>query len=226
MIEVDTQDIGVTDHAQFRYCERIVGPETIIGEKKLIQINRNPITRHLETNNQIKRYVLLYREQITNNIRNIFLRSDFIYRGAFGGDGTTRDYYLHDDIVLISEANREHPCIVTLYRAELGFPEREANRNFAQWLKEVICTLRNEVEITKNTQNQIISQRQAANDVLEEQIMDLTAKLKDLRDAHTTNCGIIKNSQAKINSAVKSLEEKAHLLCNCVDYRKDMMSAE
>jgi hypothetical protein len=223
MLDFKLDDINVCEHAKLRYCERIVGISKFIDPVTLEKIDRIQDTRarFTEVNNEIKRYLIKNNDRIVDDIRNMFLYSELVYRGAFGGNGTTKDYYSRDDIILVSETSR--PQIITLYRAEFGFGSRD--RQLALDLKEDIATRRKEVDAVKAQVELEIPPLREANAKIDEDIKNLESQVELLRSIRKTNTDVIDSKQTKIILANKRLEQIAHQLCNNTDYRRDMTSA-
>lgn len=90
--------INVTRHARERYCERIKG----IADKT----ERNA---YITTNEEI----------ILSHINAMFSHSKFIFRGKIGGDNTTKNFYLHQDIAMVVSDDNN---LVTIFKVNFEFP--------------------------------------------------------------------------------------------------------
>lgn len=91
--------INITRHARERYCERIKG-----------------ITDKLERN----AYITNNEALILSHINNMFSHSSFIFRGKIGGDNTTKNFYLHQDIAMVVSDDNN---LITIFKVNFEFPD-------------------------------------------------------------------------------------------------------
>jgi len=101
-----------TDHACARYCERIIGMPV------------KSILKYLEEN---KKEIQGYINQLANN-------STFLYHGKTDSKHAPSDYYINDDIILISRGG----YIRTLYRVKFNLPQRSARKIIRNLVNEIL----------------------------------------------------------------------------------------
>lgn len=104
--------MNLTDHACFRYAERIVNLER----------------------KEAKRYAIRNRDKIVRYVTKMIDHATFIWCGRLGSN-QERNFYLRDSIILVTDKHDE--TVITLYRADYGFSE-ETNRQFVKELLEEI----------------------------------------------------------------------------------------
>jgi hypothetical protein len=224
MIEIEKDLIDVRHHVKVRYCERIIGLDAVVGKEELERINAivNPKARDTELKSKINGYITLNDERIINDIRTAFIYSDFVYRGSFGGDNTTKDFYVRDDIVFVSETQR--PRLITLYKVDFGFKEK--NRELVQWVKDSIEKLRDRAENIKSQVEDFVLEKKIQNLEYDDQIKNAEATLEALRKLKKANQETIDAEQAKLVIANKELEQSVFMLCNNPAFKRDILEGD
>lgn len=112
--------MNITNHAKERYVERIKG---------------------IKDTKEIKRYIATEEDRIEREISKLYEYSELIFRGQVGGNNTTSDFRLNNDICLVVDEE----CIRTIYRINFAFPEH-TRLMVIEDLKKEIRKLQPEIE--------------------------------------------------------------------------------
>ena len=120
----------ITKHACRRYVERIKGISDQRERDAYISENQTILYEH---------------------INKMFDHSEFIYRGQIGGDKTTKDFYIHQDICFVVSNDSR---IITIFKIIFSFTE-ELNPVIREELIKKIKELKIKIEEeTEKTQEE------------------------------------------------------------------------
>jgi dsDNA-specific endonuclease/ATPase MutS2 len=126
---------------------------------------------------------------------------------------------MRDDIVLVTDM--ASTTIVTLYRVDFGFPG-EANKVAIDSLKAEIEKLRNEFEGRREEIKTYLEERIADVDSIKFQINNLKEQVEILEQQKKMLLSEIEGQQLGLQLIDKQMYNYAHMLCNNVDFKKDL----
>lgn len=189
-------NIDITNHAKERYVERIKG---IIDKQ------------------EIKRYLSTEDEKIVKEINKLYQYSELIYRGQIGGDKTTKDFMLNNDICLVAD----NDCIRTIYRINFAFPE-PTRLMVINDLKNEIRRLQEEVE----EENKLLQEKDldinTSIKLLELEIKNLQEEIEVKKAEIEANEAIKKANRGNIRLLNRTLQTYAEQLLGNTQYKKDI----
>jgi len=170
-----------TDHACKRYCERIIGMPT----------------------KSIPAYLAENKEEIQGYIKIFVKESTFLYHGKIDPKHAPSDYYIHDDIILISRGG----YIRTLYRVKFNLPQRSSRKI----IKNLVA------EIQRQQRLLIEAQEVAArkNNVQERKLAEVDRKILRARQwlkALETKKQLINSRIKRINSKPETIDYDIQLI--------------
>lgn len=194
--------INLTNHCKERYVERIKG-----------------ITDTIE----IKTYVAQNDDKITEHILKLYEYSTFLYKGQIGTDRVTRMFYINDDIVLVLDT--AETCIISMYKVDFGFPKHTN--------KAVIKDLISELEIINSKLEQEVVIFNELKEVKQNEIEDLALQIKNLQEQieileakKKIEQSNIEAGMLNINFLHKQAEHYATMLCNSLDFKRDIKNGK
>lgn len=189
--------MNITNHAKERYVERIKG---------------------INNKNEIKQYIAQNENIVEDHILKLYNYSEKIFTGQIGGDKTTKDFYLSNDICLVIDGD----CIRTIYKINFAFPE-QTRLMVIEGLKDEIIKLKDEIE----TEMQDAESLKDDHDV---RINNIKANIKLLKDAIEVKEDELKIHEQERNLLYKKIKQKNNYLQNYAeqlfgntDYKKDMV---
>lgn len=190
--------MDVTKHCRERYVERIKGINNSIERKEYI------------ANNQ---------EQIDIDINKLFEFAKFIDTEQIGGDKTSKNFYINDNIILV--VNTENTVIITLYKVDFGFSPK-TNRNIIKDLLEEIEEEKNNVVKFDNRNKEYRNSQQLKIDEYKNKISELEESIS----LYKTKINSINNEiyiQTKEgNISLLKLKDRVNKLCNSIEYKNDL----
>jgi Chromosome segregation ATPases len=187
-----------TKHSLERWVERIVGITDIRERKEYIAKNSDILKEHI---NKTLEY------------------AEFIYKGQIG-DNITRNYYIHNDIILV--LNTANDAVVTVYKVDFGFPH-ELNLQVAKGLLAEIRRLSEEKGKLDLAALEEIERLKATRDSLDQQEEILKEQLRLIQERKKAIDEEIKthNSEAKVVEL--DIKKYTQQLVNSKEYKEDLL---
>lgn len=195
--EYEYRHINITRHARERYCERVKG----IADKT----ERNA---YITTNEEI----------ILSHINSMFSHSKFIFRGKIGGDNTTKNFYLHQDIALVVSDDNN---LITIFRVNFEFPS-DAKFYVINSLVEHILDLEERFKEEKEKVDSRIFDIEMEKEKNEAEIKELETRIKLLKDKNTMLDMEKKTSLQEVSLISSQQQRYAWQLFGNSDYKNDI----
>lgn len=190
--------MNVKRHFKVRYLQRIEG---------------------LSDDQEIKRALATRDDYLTDSALKMYEHSRFLWRGQLG-DNITRSYWINGDLILVTDV--DETCLITLYRADFGFPP-ETNRRVIQdligeieELRSVLCDRQRELNDTLHTCDRQIDEIDARLKELEAQMELLRQQKKVLQEERAA-------AAKEAQPILREIDRYAVMLCNTVQYRNDLV---
>ena len=190
--------MDITNHCKRRYAERI---------------------KNINNSVEVKEYISLNSDQIEKDINKIFEHAQFIATSQVGGDKTSKNFYISDNVILV--VNTEDTAIITLYKVDFGFPDR-TNRAITKDLLEEIAKLNNKLQQENNSIDKYVGSKKLdidnwnnEIDCLQEQISSFKRKIK-IAEAD------IDEKRKSTNVTNLQLKDYTNKLCNSLAYKMDL----
>ena len=191
--------MNYTKHFLERWVERIVG-----------------ITDTRERNE----YIVKNKERIIEHSTTMFENSRKIYTGQIGSN-VTRNYYIKDDIILIT--NTTDDALITVYKIDLGFTNR-INLMVAKELLDEINQLNEEKEkVELETLNEIEDMKLKVYKI-EEEIENLSKQINNLNKLKESIESTIKSTENVSENTELELKRLTSLLVNSKEYKEDLQT--
>lgn len=191
--------MNYTKHFLERWVERIVG-----------------ITDTRERNE----YIVKNKERIIEHSTTMFENSRKIYTGQIGSN-VTRNYYIKDDIILIT--NTTDDALITVYKIDLGFTNR-INLMVAKELLDEINQLNEEKEkVELETLNEIEDMKLKVYKI-EEEIENLSKQINNLNKLKESIESTIKSTENVNENTELELKRLTSLLVNSKEYKEDLQT--
>ncbi|HLO11103.1 MAG TPA: hypothetical protein VK190_02480 [Pseudoneobacillus sp.] len=190
--------MNVSEHCKERYVERIKG-----------------ITEKLE----IKQYLVDNGERIVDNINKMFEFSNFIFKGQIGGDKITRNFYIKDDTIFVTDTASS--CIITLYKVDFGFPEDATKAAIKSLIRE-IEDLNTKIESEKLIIGEFTAVKQLELENIDSEIKNVQAQLDILKSKRQFAYDELTYRNADLQLFNKKAEQYATLLCNSLAFKLDV----
>lgn len=189
--------MNITKHARERYVERVKG---------------------ITTKNEIRQYIVENEEMLDNHILKLFEHSDKIYTGQVGGDKTTKDFYITNDICIVADSE----CIRTIFIINFAFPEK-TKMVVIEDLKEEIMRLQSDIEIEKEESDK---ERDKLNHSIEKLKQDI-ANYEELIDIRQSEIRMYETQKQVLNKKTQQsyryLNNYADQLFGNTEYKKDLL---
>lgn len=186
--------MNITKHFLERYVERIVEID------------------------EVKSYIAMNKDMLEEHILKTFEHSEKIYRGQIG-DNITRNYYIKDDIVMIS--NTTDDALITVYKVDLGFTD-ELNKTVRQGLIEEIRSLTQSKEAIDGIVYVSVDKINNEIDNIDEEIKLLNKKIEILKSEKEFKKEEINQHKSKSLNAGLDIKKYTLMLVNSKDYKKDL----
>lgn len=193
---------------------------------KKINVTKHTLERWIERilelpNSEIANYMNSNRQMLIDNINETFNYATFIYKGQVGGDKVTRNFYLHNDTVFIT--NTDNTAIITVYKVDLGFTS-ELNSTVRKGLLVEIEKLTLEKEAIDFEGLQAFEKLQHESKTIDDNINILQQQIEQLKIQKR-----IVNEEAKLINAKSSYVDKeinkfVLMLVNSLEYKLDIQS--
>ena len=190
--------MDITKHAFERYVERIIGIKDRFAMKQYLEKNRKQITEHII---KLKDY------------------SRLIYTGQIGGDKTTKDFYVHQDIVMVT--NKQQNTIITIFKLNFPYPEDAKNCVIQSLIRE-IEKLDLEIEEAREVNKINLEINDYEREKIKCEIITLEEKIKLLK----TKDGILELERKEMLEEVVSMNKQrdqfAQHLLGKSEYKEDL----
>ena len=167
----------------------------------------------------IKDYILKNKNQITDEILEIFEESTYIYKEKIGEYPVDAHYYIYQNINII--VNETNDCIITLYPINFGFECDKTNSTIINNLIENIENLKLELTKVNEENNLEIQQKELLLTNVNTEIeyllsqIDILKSQKNLIEQEIKHLNIVPD---KIKNKIKRYVTK---LCYSILYKKD-----
>ena len=191
--------MNCTKHFLERWVERIVG-----------------ITTEKERNE----YIIINREMISEHANKTFEYAEFIWKGQIG-DNVTRNYYIKDDLIFVNNVSDD--AFITIYKIDLGFPEKLnviARKELMEEIKK-LTSEKEEIEFQIELQVEDIYHKA---DSLEEQIRIAKEQVVNMEKERDFYKQEAKALQSKSLNTGLDLKRYTLMLVNSKDYKKDLQT--
>ena len=188
-----------TKHFNIRWAERIV---------------------ELKDEKEIREYVTLNKEMINEHANKTFEFAQFLYSGQIG-DNITRNYYIKDDIVFVT--NTTDDAFITVYKVDMGFTSA-LNATVRKGLIKEIGRLSKEKEDIEFIILQEVEDKEFDIQNSDEQIKILEEQLNNLKKDRDFKKEEIKNIKSKSLNAGLDLRRYTIMLVNSKEYKSDLVS--
>lgn len=191
--------LNCTNHFLERWVERMVGIKEDKEKREYMSKNRDMIVQHANT---------------------MFENATFLLKGQIG-DNTTKNYYIKDDTILIS--NTTDDALITIYKIDLGFtPELnvQVRKGLVQEIEklneqkqDIESHIKYEVEMKKHESSCLDDEAK----ILEEQLNNVRKRKKFLDE----EVKMIENKSLNTGLEVKRY---TLMLVNSQEYKEDLRS--
>jgi len=167
----------------------------------------------------IKDYILKNKNQITDEILEVFEGSTYIYKEKIGEYPVDAHYYIYQNINII--VNETNDCIITLYPINFGFECDKTNSTIIGNLIENIENLKLELTKVNEENNLEIQQKELLLTNVNTEIeyllsqIDILKSQKNLIEQEIKHLNIVPD---KIKNKIKRYVTK---LCYSILYKKD-----
>lgn len=191
----------ISDHAQQRYAERIMGKDDNCDAKQFIINNKDKIQR---------------------DINKMIHHGQKIYSGKppqKGNQSNLVDVYLKDTWIVL--ANNNSKIVVTLYKIDLGLDD-EFNRGY---VSKMIDKLNERKRTLKDVQQRVQEESdmyQGMIDDFESQIKEYKTMIKNLEELCSGYKTVIHNNCVKVSQAEREVADVINTLVN----RKEFQALE
>lgn len=188
-----------TNHFNMRWVERIVG---------------------LNDEKEIREYVTNNKEMINEHANKTFEYAQFVHKGQIG-DNITRNYYVKDDIVYVT--NTSDDAFITVYKIDLGLTA-ELNSTVRKGLLEEIERLS---EIKDEIEFKILQEVEDKEFEIQntnEHIKILEEQLKNLKKDNEFKKEEVKNMKSQSLNTGLELRRFTLMLVNSKEYKNDLLS--
>lgn len=189
--------INCTKHSLQRWVERVIGIET--------KLERDA-------------YVTEMQEQLKVDMNKTLDYAMFVYKGQIG-DNITRNYYLKDEIVIVTDT--VNSAIITVWKIDFGFTG-DLNLTIAKRLVKEIHDLnaqKEEVEFKKLLEYEVLSDSLSKLNederLLKEQLKIISDKRKSVETAK-------KELDNDVNFVELEIKKYTNQLINSKEYREDL----
>lgn len=153
--------VNITRHCLERYVERIKG-----------------ITDKTEKN----AYITNNRERLEEHINEMFSHAKFIYKGQVGADNASKNFYLLQDVGFVLSTDNN---LITIFKINFDFPQ-DAKQYVIDSLVKHIQELEEQFKIEKEKVDEEIIQMEQQKELNNNEIKELEARIKLLKDKNTT----------------------------------------
>jgi cell division protein FtsB len=190
---------NLTNHFNERWVQRIVG---------------------ITTEREIKDYISKNKQMISEHANETIERAEFLWKGQIG-DNVTRNYYIKDDIILIT--NTGDDALITVYKIDFGFPEdvnKMARRRLTDEVKKLTLS---KIDLELQVMEQVDKAYHEA-DILEEQIKLLKEQIDNLEKQRAFKKDEAKMLQSKSLNTGLELKRYTMMLVNSQEYKEDLRS--
>lgn len=191
--------MNLTKHFSERWVERIVG---ITDDK------------------EIREYIGQNQNMIAEHANKTFEYATFIFKGQLG-DNITRNYYIEDEIVFIT--NTTDDAFITVYKVDLGFTS-ELNSTVRKGLIEEIKRLEQEKEDVEFQILLEVEDKEHEVVSLDDNIKILEEQLKNMKQRKDHVQAEVKSIKSKSLNTGLELKKYVLMLVNSKDYKKDLVS--
>jgi hypothetical protein len=192
--------MNLTNHCKERYVERIKG---IVGP-------------------EVRPYITLNDERISEHILKLHEHSIFLYKGQLGGDKVTKIFRINGDIVLVMDTAES--CIISMYKVDFGFPEH-TNRAVIKDLISELVELNTRIDTEAIAYEGVKESKQARVDDLTLEIKNLREQIEILEARKKIAQSEIEDGMLSIHTLRKQAEHYATMLCNSLDFKRDIKSS-
>lgn len=192
--------INITKHAFDRYAERILGYTDQFAARQYVNANE---------------------EKVTEDINKLFSFSTLLWTGQINGDKSTKNYYLKDNIILVTDTS--NTALITLYRIDFGF-SNEIDRIISEKLLEEILELQNKLSERKMAVAETAEIKKAELSNIESELFILKNQVKLLEFKRQAKDSEIKVLFNDVEIVSKQIEVKALKLCNSLEYKKELLA--
>lgn len=189
--------ISIKNHAKKRYVERIMGI-TEPQEVKVALVDMN--------------------ERIIEYVNRMYEHAAFIYRGQIG-DNTTKNYYLVDNVVLVTDVGNS--CVITLFKCSFDFGEKMDRIIIENEIKE-ISDLHTDLNQIDTEIIDFVEAKKTEIATIEMQLKAMEEQIKALRTMKSAAEEDIEAKRATKSFAMKEIERRACRICNSIEYRRDL----
>lgn len=190
---------NLTNHFYERWTQRIVG---------------------ISTEREIKDYINKNKQMISDHANETIERAEFLWKGQIGSN-TTMNYYIKDDIILIS--NTTDDALVTVYKIDFGFPE-DVNKMARRRLTDEVQKLTlGKIELELQVMEEVDKAYYEA-DQLEEEIKLLKEQMDNLEKQRVFKKEEAKMLQSKSLNTGLELKRYTMMLVNSQEYKEDLRS--
>lgn len=190
--------MNITNHCLDRYTERILG---------------------ISDTQTMKQYIAQNRDMLVKDIERILEYANMVYTGQINGDKSTKNYWLRDNIVIVTDTGNS--TAITLYKIDFGFGEKTDKMITSNLLDEItifrekICNIKSEIDNNVEYKKTEIGNIENEITALKEQIFMLEFKKNTLENE-------VKVAYNEVEMLNKNLEVRALKICNSAEYRKDL----
>lgn len=197
--EGEDKMINITKHCLDRYAERILGIEDLQTARQYINSNQ---------------------DKINEDIDKLFTYATLIYTGQIGGDKSSKNYWLRDNIVMVTDTGNS--TLITLYRIDFGLGET-IDKLVTDKLLEEINELNKDFKEAERVAVEEIDGKQTDVININAEIEKYKQMLANLQLRKETVENEIKIVNQKSQLIYKEIETRALKICNSAEYRKDLL---
>lgn len=195
--------MNLTNHIKERYVERI---------------------KDIADKNEIKQYIAQHDVEISNDILKLKEYSQLIYTGNIGDTSNgICHFYLRNNVILLTNVTDD--CLITLYKVDLPYPEK-TNKIVIHDIVEEMEQLRTEQATLKAAIEIKEDKRQHEIGMLNDDIALLKKQIGILEGRRDLIIAEGEEEQGKVKEIDIKLKRNANMLCNSLEFKKEMLQAK
>jgi hypothetical protein len=173
----------------------------------------------IKSNKEAIEYIGKNKDMISEHANTTFEHAEFIYKGQIG-DNVTRNYYIHDDIVFVT--NTTDDAFITVYKVDLGFT-KDLNKTVRKGLVEEIKKLTKEKEDVEFKVLQELENKEHESVKLSEEISIIEKQLLNAKKRKEFIDSEVKNIKSKSLNVDLELKKYTMMIVNSKEYRNDLI---
>lgn len=197
------ENVIITEHASFRYCQRIRGEALInlASYKSSIKFDADKY------------------KTVESEILDKLSKSIFVVCGAFDKDNIKSNFYLNKEERIIFVLDSSQTKLITLYKVDYGFGSDVNTITMNALLKE-IDKLKSNKEKYINKYSKDLEQKESAIKSLDYETNMLQQKIKLLESQKNILIAELELYDDTVETMSKEIESKAHSICHSIGYKR------